>query len=183
MMLTSSTVVSFLKLNSADLERIDAIIEWAQARAELIIGRSLESKERVEFLDGHYSQSIMLPVIPVTSIESISLDAGRKFTTALSPDDYQFHPARGIITLYSYLTPQGNSTVRVAYTAGYTEDTLPADLKMALMECVSWNLKRLNDEALGISTRNAPDGVNVGYEMVLPMGAQRVFKSHRDVRC
>ena len=183
MILTNSTVIEFLKLESTDSARIDAIIAWAQARAELIIGRSLESVERVDYLNGNHSHKIILPIIPVTEIVSISLDSGRDFTDLIADNDYYLDPTMGIIHLYSHLTPVGYATVKVVYTAGYTENTLPADIKMALIECISWNYKRLIDSALGISSHNTPDGVSVGYEMVLPLGAQRVFESHRDVRC
>ena len=183
MILTNSTVIEFLKLESTDSARIDTLIAWAQARAELIMGRSLESVERTDHLKGNHSHKIILPVTPVTDIASISLDGDRDFTESITDDDYYLDSASGIIHLYSDITPVGYATVKVVYTAGYTEDTLPADIKMALIECISWNMKRLNDSALGISSHNTPDGVGVGYEMVLPLGAQRVFESHRDVRC
>lgn len=183
MILTNSTVIEFLKLESTDSARIDILIAWAQARAELIIGRSLESVEHTEYLAGNGGKTIILPVIPVSSIASIYLDASRAYTTALETTDYYIDAKSGIVRLYTDRTPEGPATVKVIYTAGYTEDTLPADIKMALMECIEWNCKRLNDQALGLSSHSTPDGVSVGYEMVLPLGAQRVFESYRDVRC
>jgi uncharacterized phiE125 gp8 family phage protein len=183
MILTSANVIAFLKLATADQDRVDTLIAWAQARAELIIGRSLESEARTALLAGRCARSFMLPVIPVTEITSICLDATRTFDSPLSSGDYHLDNTSGIIRLYYDHTPYGVATVQVIYTAGYTEDTLPADLKMALMECISWNAKRLNDQALGISSHNTPDGVGLSYEMVLPLGAQRVFESYRDVRC
>ncbi len=183
MILSSATVIAFLKLGTADQDRVDTLIAWAQARAELIIGRSLDSELRTEYLSGNGGRIIRLSVTPVVSITSISIDSSRAFDEYLDTADYYLDTKSGLVHLYTYYTPCGVSTIEVIYTAGYTESTVPADLKMALMECISWNIKRLNDQALGISSHNTPDGVGLTYEMVLPLGAQRVFESYRDMRC
>jgi len=52
---------------------------------------------------------------------------------------------------------------------------------MAFYEAIMWNLSRLGDKAFGVRNQSTPDGLTVGYEMVLPMGVQRVFESHRDI--
>jgi hypothetical protein len=55
-------------------------------------------------------------------------------------------------------------------------------LKMACLEAISWNFSRMRDKQYGVKNETTPDGITRGYEMVLPMAAQRVFDAYREVR-
>jgi hypothetical protein len=164
--------------------QIDLLIDWVSERAESIIGRELMSEERTEYLDGSWSSSIILPVIPVTSVSGVYLDSDHEFgsDTEVESSDYYLNTKTGIIYLYDDLTPKGVATVKVVFTGGYTTDNLPADLKMACLEAISWNFSRMRDKQYGVKNETTPDGITRGYEMVLPMAAQRVFDAYREVR-
>ncbi len=163
-------------------ERLDLLIDWITERAKGIIGRDLEKKERTELLDGAGGTVIILPVIPVEEVKSISLDAQRNFQASIEPEEFTVNKETGVIELHNHVSPVGSKTIKVVYTAGWEQDDVPADLKMAAIEAISWNLSRLHDRQFGIKSQTTPDGVNLGYEMVLPLGAQKIFESYRDVR-
>lgn len=182
MLISRDTVLQLLGLDESNVDRVDMLIAWIQDRAELLIGRKLEYAEFTWYLDGTGSNRIVLPVAPVTAITALYIDSGRSFTEAEDSDEYYVNTANGIVTLFNTTTPRMPIVIKVEATAGYTEDTLPASLKMAFMEAIKWNLSRWNDGYFGRTNQNTPDGVSVGYEMVLPMGVQRVFEAYREVR-
>lgn len=183
MIISKAAVADILgvPLNESLEKQYDFLISWVQSRAESFIGRSLEVAERTVYLDGSGKQTLILPVIPVQSITSISIDQGRIFETAVSEQDYYCDLKSGIL-YFDYPIPNGKGIVKIVYTAGFDSGSLPYDLRMAMIECISWNIKRLNDKAFGVSNRNSPEGISPSYEMVLPMGAQRVFELYRDVK-
>jgi len=182
MLISRDTVMRVLSLDEGKTDLVDDLIAWIQDRAELLIGRKLESAEFTWYLDGYGSNRIVLPVAPVTEVTALYIDPTRAFTVAESASLYYVNLEHGIITLYDTTTPRLAVSVKVVATAGYTEDTLPSSLKQAFIEAISWNLNRYADRHFGRTSQSTPDGVQVGYEMVLPMGVQRVFEAYREVR-
>ncbi len=175
-------VSTTLNVDDSLQAQVDLLIDWISQRAVSLIGREIMSAERTVYLDGNCKNTIILPVIPVTEMSGIYLDSSREFTSAVESDDYYLDEDTGIVTLHEDTTPEGTATVKVVFTAGYTQSTLPADLKMACLEAVSWNLNRLHDKQYGVKNEVTPDGITRGYEMVLPMAVQRVFDAYREVR-
>lgn len=182
MLVSRDTVMQVLRLDESQTDDVDLLLAWIQDRAELLIGRKLESAEFTWYLDGTGSNRIVLPVAPVTAITNLYLDSSRAFTSATASTEYYLNAAYGIITLYNAITPNYPISVKIVATAGYSETTFPASLKMAFIEAISWNMSRMADRHFGRTNQSTPDGVQVGYEMVLPMGVQRVFESYREVR-
>lgn len=171
--------------NVSDKQKTQAnlLIDWISQKAVTIMGRELISEARTTYLEGFGTDKIILPVIPVTTLTSITLDSSHLFTgSALASTAYYLDSATGIVTLYNTCTSIGVNTIKVVYTAGYTEATIPADLKLACLEAVEWNLSRLTDKSFGVRTDTTPDGVNRSYELVLPLGVQRVFDAYKDIR-
>ncbi len=162
---------------SSEDKKILEMIQWVTSKAESICKRKLTNVERTVQLDGNGRDIVILPVIPVTEVASLWIDADREFDDEYT--DYYLNSETGIIYL-KRVTPMVPGSVKVTYTAGYTTATIPSDMKMACLEAVIWNLSRLNDNAFGIRSHTTPDGVNLGYEMVLPMASQRVFENYAD---
>jgi hypothetical protein len=171
-----------LGYKETDQERLILLLEWVQSKAESLIGRKLDLDTYTWYLDGNYGDKIVLPVRPVVSITALYLDSGHDFETETDSDDYYVDLESGIIQLYGTIAPKRHRTIKVIASAGYDEDTFPADMKMAFLEAISWNMSRMLDRSFGRTNQSTPDGMTVGYEMVLPMGVQRVFESYRDVR-
>lgn len=183
-LLTRDFVTTALGASEEDQWQIDLLIDWISERARSIIGREIMSEERTAYIEGRGTNTILLPEIPVASVSALYLDSDRDFTsdTEISSEDYHLETGSGVITLYDDVAPSGVATVKVTYIAGYTTSTLPADLKMACLEAISWNYSRLRDKQYGVKNETTPDGITRGYEMVLPMAAQRVFDAYREMR-
>jgi hypothetical protein len=172
--------LDFLSLDVQNRDRVEILAKWVQSRAESIIRRKLDLDTYTWILDGNRSQTIQLPVMPVTSVTAIYFDTDRIFDEAEDTDDYYVETETGIITFYDkYL--YGLKTIKVIAVAGYDTDNFPSDLELAFYEAIQWNLSRLVDRAFGVRNQSTPDGQTVGYEMVLPMGVQRVFESYKDM--
>lgn len=181
MLIDRDWVIAQLGLQDADGDNVDFCIEWVQSRAENYIGRKLESDTYTWYLDGTGGKTIILPICPITSLTSISLDSSRLFTTNLSESDYYCDLETGIIQLYRKTTTDDARTVKVVAVAGYTSDTLPGDLKMAFLSAISHHMAKLVNRAFGMSSQTSPDGVNMSYELELPSDTKRVFDSYREV--
>ncbi len=177
-LITTSYVKQMMGLTgSSEDKKIQEMIDWVSAKAEGICKRKLTRAERTVQLDGNGSNIVVLPVIPVTAVAGLWIDADREFADEYT--DYYINNDTGVITL-KCITPRVVGCVKVTFTAGYATATMPADIKVACLEAVIWNISRLNDKQFGIRSQTTPDGVNLGYEMVLPMAAQRVFESYAD---
>lgn len=174
---------TLFKYKDVQKAQAEFLINWISQKAVEIIGREIMTEVRTTYLEGLGTNKVILPVIPITTMTSITLDGSHLFTgDALESTDYYVDTVTGIVTLYNTCTPTGVNTIKVVYTAGYNESNLPSSLQLACAEAVSWNMSRMTDKMFGIRTETTPDGVNRNYEMVLPMGSQRTFEMYKDVR-
>ncbi len=181
-LISQEYVTSVLDYSENQNEQVSLLLAWVESKAESIIGRKLSLAEYTWYLDGNWGEKIILPVRPIVSVDAVYIDSVRTFGDALSEDSYYVDTESGIVTLFRNLVPKGHRVVKIVATAGYDEDSFPADLKMAFLEAISWNMSRMLDRSFGRTNQSTPDGMTVGYEMVLPMGVQRAFESYRDVR-
>jgi hypothetical protein len=167
-------IQSFLDIPETKYSQVETLIGWITRKAEVITRRELEQAERTVYLSGYGDKTLVLPHWPVVSIASITAD-----DTEVT--EYTLDGSKGLVYRTDSTFPKGDRNIKVVYTAGWTDSTTPDDVKLACIEAISWNLKRINDEAMGIKNQTTPDGVNVGYELVLPLSVQRVFESYRSV--
>ena len=172
--------LDFLSLDVKHRDKVDVLSGWVQARAESIIRRKLDKDDYTFYLDGVGNNKIQIPVIPINSTTGVYVDTDRTFATAEDTDDYYIDTDTGILTFYER-SLLGFRIVKVVVNAGYDTDNFPSDMKLAFYEAIQWNLSRLKDRAFGVRDQSTPDGLTVGYEMVLPMGVQRVFESYKDM--
>lgn len=172
--------MAFLSLDVKNRDRVDILSGWVQARAESIIRRSLDKDDYTFYLDGEGSNTVQIPILPVNSVTSVSVDYDRVWSDTEDSDDYYTNLTTGILTFYEKIVT-GFRVIKIVANAGYDTDNFPADLKLAFYEAIQWNLSRVSDKAFGVRNQSTPDGLTVGYEMVLPMGVQRVFESYKDI--
>ncbi len=133
---------------------------------------------KVEYCDGGYN-IILLAESPVRTISSVdySSDYGQTYTTLTAFTEYAYIRSTEAITClnssgFTY-SPNG---YRITYTAGY--EILPEDLKLAIMDLVSYYIK--NDSA--IHSNKAPGTNTVQIEYVtnthLPAHIKRVLDQY-----
>ena len=113
------------------------------------------------------------PLIYVTSVE-YSTDYGATYTALVEFTDYVTEPEEGSITFinYSSVTRMING-IKVTYTGGY--ETLPDDLKLAVMDVVTYYLK----QSFSVKSQRDAGSNTVQIEYItkntLPAHIQRVL--------
>lgn len=148
---------------SKDRDRVIGLINWISSRAIAVAGRPIVEASRTIVVDGMGSSRLYLPVIPVESVESIIIDPTRAFT-GTPVANYYLNKASGVVTLSQGVFPSGDSNIQVTFTAGYTQETLPEEVKKACLEAIQTAWNRQNDNSYGVQSRSDPNGISVSYE-------------------
>jgi len=159
-------------------DRLIGLINWVSSRAEAVAGRPIIEASRVVVLDGTGTPRIYLPVIPVASVESIIIDECRVFD-GVPITDYYINKENGMIIRNRNIFPSGCSNVQVSYTAGYTREALPDDVRKACLEAIQTAWNRQNDNSYGVTSRSDPNGISVSYESRLSADVFEVFANLR----
>jgi hypothetical protein len=174
-LITRANTKTWLGLSgSADDPFLDLAIEAVQAGLESALSRKLESQAYTEYLSGSGMPSLYLPQRPVTAVTSVdildgprgavleSLTAGTHYVLV----DSRAHERNvGCLEMMDSvlwsnyecapLWPRGRNNIKVVFTAGYTAETCPPDLKQCMYQMVALakaaraSGATLSDETLG----------------------------------
>lgn len=129
---------------------------------------------KVEYFEGGTASYMPeeSPVISVSSLE-ISEDYGNTYTALVEYTDYAVNKRDGSIRCINRDFPVLINGYKVTYTAGY--ETIPADLKLALLDLISYYLK--NDSAVHSTKSANPNTMQVEYITTtnLPAHIKRVL--------
>lgn len=173
----------FLGLQDSDQTVVEYLINAVTEEAERVSGRSLKARTVTKDMDGTGRENLMLPVYPINSVTSLYVDDLRVFgasTELDEDDDFLVYTDEGMLAHLGSGWPEGRKNVRVTWSGGYS--TVPERLQNAVIECVSWNLKRFRGAGIGVRSTSSPDGVNTSMEITIPLSALRVFESYKDGR-
>lgn len=107
----------------------ELLIKQAREAIEVATGLSLMSKS-VTVWFSNFDGKFQLPFGPVNSITSITTEAG----TALTEAEYNL-----VGLQFPTLTRPIYGNMMAIYTTGYSTQTLPADLKVAILDQVSYD--------------------------------------------
>ena len=113
------------------------------------------------------------PVLSVSSVE-YSADFGKTYTALTEFTDWALDTEEGtIVPLLSTEFPNTVNGYKVTYTAGF--ETIPEDLKIAVMDLVTYYLK--NDMAVKSQRDSGSNTVQIEYitKNTLPSHIARVF--------
>ncbi len=75
---------------------------------------------------------------------------------------------------------KGNRNIIVKYTAGYSSTTMPADLKLAILEAVKFVYQQRDEDTEGVRSLRLGD-YNVQYEEMLPARVMTILDAYRRV--
>lgn len=147
------------------------LITAAQAEAEAILGFPLEARLVTTYFNGEDRHLWLPTAAPVSDVQIATYNAS---TNAYDTVDGQYVRSLGDarVTINTSL-PEGPEMVRATYTTGWTADTLPADLKHALIELVGIKLL----ETANFSSTQTTTDVNGTVTTTTPEGAVKRVQS------
>jgi hypothetical protein len=119
--------------------------------------RTLREAEHTEWHDGTGSDVLRLNNYPISAVHSLVIDyVGFVSTETVETDEYRLDADRGMV-VYEYVWPIGTRNIEAVYTAGYTLDSVPYDLRMAAMEFTAQLWQRRNEKMWAHETRSGGD--------------------------
>jgi hypothetical protein len=122
-------------------EQLDAAV----ALAESIVGYKLEQSVQTAYFHGE-SRHLFLPTAaPVTAVTIATLDYDFGYDDVDAEWIRHVPPSSEVFVVATLRS--GFQTVKATFTAGWTAQTLPADLRNALISLAGLRLKAINNES------------------------------------
>jgi len=173
----ADAVVRYAGLTAPDWELLDALVARASVVIEDYCGCSFSSAQHDELYDVSPNQSELVlrayPVPAVTAVyDGVSANhPGRQ----LSADEYLLDAEAGLLRLRGGCFTPGPGTVRVVYTAGYSEVPPPV-AQAAVMLVADWYRNRPD----GRAERESYDGYAATYSPdALPRPVAALLEPYR----
>ncbi len=163
---------------------IDALIPKVSALVKNYCRRTFidyVNDAKVETTSGGYGENLLLEEYPVISVTSVgwSVDYGQNYTDLVEFTDYVVEVEKGYIVALSASGEWDKclNGYQVTYTAGY--ETLPEDLKLAVMDLVTYYIK--NDASVHSPKAPGTNSVQIEYitSSAFPAHIKRVLDLYR----
>jgi hypothetical protein len=182
---TWARIKYMLGLEEDDRIAAEYIANGVTGSAEVIAKRKIKARSYGPGLctphdfDGSGRDRMKLPGYPINSISHIYIDSLRAFgsSTEVDSDDIVIYADEGIVALDGSYFTAGMRNVRFEYNGGLA--IVPDYIQNAVVECVTWNLKRFRGGNIGMRSI-AGDGVSTTFEIDIPLSARKAFESLRD---
>jgi uncharacterized phiE125 gp8 family phage protein len=137
-------------------------ITMAEGLADAYCGRALASASHTEtYTVGSQQETIALQHYPVTAVTTVLEGVVGGSPTTLTTDDWDLDGNPGLLHRVESCWAEGVQNVTVTYTAGYTTTTLPAGLKVALLQLVAWVFEGRGNVG---AAQDSADGRSVTYD-------------------
>ena len=131
-----------------------------------------------EYFNGGETDKLFLGGYPILSVNSVSYstDYGQTYTALTEFTDYVWDKANGCVISLKGVWPYYVNGYKVCFNTGY--ETLPGDLKAAVMDLVTYYLK--GEATANSATSTDSSSVNITYvnSNTLPMHIKRVLDLH-----
>ena len=137
---TLSDLKAYLGIDNSDSDtELETLIKSVSAFIQNETDQQIVETEYKEYIDGEYTESIVLSQKPIISVESLTIDDEEE-------TDYYLYKKSGIIKRKSvgfniwpddnpkYRFPEGKQNIVIEYTAGYSE--IPYDLQKAVWDII-----------------------------------------------
>ena len=166
-----------------DQSRVESLINMASARIESYCRRRLAARDWVLTLDGPGGCALVLPHRPLNSVAHLYQDTARAFgaETEIASASFGLMKEAGIVRLYDGTFHAGADTVKVECNAGYAEGEPEREiLATACLELVKWMDSRFHG-FIGKRAETGADGMNIGYEIELPLNVRSLLEPFVEV--
>ena len=181
-----------LGTDERDSAIIETVIASSSARVERYLMRRIVERSFVHYLDSVGERQIVLPDYPVRSVDSLRCDPERLFGDETNLDGGAWYCATvpydvfedlpGVLIFDPFLSlPVGRQIIRIEYTAGYPLEQMPEDLKLATVELVAWELRRVRSKQIGVSGLVPTSGrmERTVLEMQMPANVREMLEPYR----
>lgn len=128
-------------------------------------------------LDREY---FVLPYSPLTEVESLTIGTYEELVNNQGKEikGYIVDGSTGILTIFDNLkNVNEDDKIKVVYKAGYTDDTLPKALEVAIVYTARNIAKILQTEGLGVSALSV-DGSDVQSTEYIPFAIYNILKKY-----
>jgi len=154
-LVTLSDLKNFLNIPIADTSEDAKLMTFKNAIEQTIKNfceTDFDIKTVNELLDGLNCDTIVPKHSPIQDVLEITVGVNTDGTGGYSLQASDFYFDENMIFLRSSYTPQGRGRVMVRYRYGY--QTVPADVKLAVMQSVKAELQRYSRNSEDISSRS-----------------------------
>ena len=182
-------IMEYLNLDETDENMVTLLSFSVSTEMEKYTHRTLINRIKIEYQDGHNADALYLMEYPVTEFNLLQIRNHQNLQyRSIDPSLYSLTPQPGesdspieLILLPGYHFPRGNNNIRMSYTAGYTEQTMPEDLKTAFCEIISWMLGRLRSRQLGVDllSHSSQQTAPLMYSKEIPAHARQILNAYR----
>lgn len=155
---------------------LQTVVDATNSYIETYCNRKFDEEEYEEIYDGPGTNALCLKHLPVTEIDSIIVyDTEVTERTEVDGDGYYYKDLSTGIIFNNNLWDRGRGIITVTYTAGYTNYTMPADLKFAALELATFfrNTQKkagIISENLGSYSYRVATGLeNLSGEITIPV--------------
>lgn len=187
-----SELKNYIQIDPQEQHFTDFILLSCSMEIEGYCKRILRERTILELHDGRFQKEIILNEYPVSEISSIWFDKNRIFNeySRISEEFYsttnrQFYTGDKSMTSIQLIDdlkfPVGRNVIKVEYTAGYNDETMPEDLKAAFLELVTWTLQRHKTKQIGVNGMINQQGraVQNTFEKKMPLSVEEKLKPYR----
>lgn len=163
-LITAAEAREWCRADSSHDTFFTSIIPACRRAIESYTGRALVSKTLVDRRDGFpCSRLIKIEQPPLLTVSHIKYDdengAEQTLSTSLYTVDIYSSPGRIALNPYESwpFTIERINSVRITYTAGYVANTLPGDLKTAIMFFIAHIFSNREPYMAGLSIVETPE--------------------------
>lgn len=169
--------------DSADDSLIGYLMQAVSSWFNTQTARTLVAADITEYVDGHGTDSVFVDSYPInsdTSATEVYVDEDKEFDaeTQLEADDFAIRGDAGRITLLGDTFPRGEQTIKVVYNGGYTQDSIPYDLRMGALDMLGVLWKRHKEKRFDVSNISRGD-VTTTYLDAVPHTVAGVVKAYK----
>ena len=180
---TVQNAQELLGYTAEDQARVESLINMASARIESYCRRKLAARAWTLTLDGSGTSVLVLPHRPLNSVTHLYQDAARVFgaETEIAAASFGLLKDAGMIRLYDGTFHAGADTVKAECSAGYAEGEPEREiLATACLELVKWMDSRFHG-FIGKRAETGADGMNIGFEIELPLNVRSLLEPFVEV--
>ena len=187
-----SACTELLSIDDRDEAILALLVASSSARVERYLTRQILEHNFLGEFDSLGQRDVVLSEYPVRNVTSVCCDPERVFgdDTKLADNAWYcatvpydvFEDLPGSLIFDPFLTlPFGRRVIRVEYTAGYPLDAMPEDLKLATLELVAWELRRVKSKQIGVSGLVPTSGrmERTVLEMQMPANVREMLEPYR----